>query len=143
MSQEQTIQTSGRRKSACARVSLSVNPKATQHEVTISSKNVNGQPVAEYFSGNNGNSRHLNEVMQPLALTKGVYFTVKANVDGGGLTGQSGALNLAIAKALVIYNNELRPELKSAGYLTSDSRKVERLKAGQKGARAGNQWKKR
>jgi small subunit ribosomal protein S9 len=65
------------------------------------------------------------------------------NVDGGGLSGQAGAIRLGIAKALIEFNSELRPKLKKAGLLTRDSRIKERKKYGQKGARKRFQFSKR
>ena len=70
-------------------------------------------------------------------------YDIKINVKGGGTTGQAGACRLGIARALVKFNPELREELKKAGFLTRDSRKVERKKAGLKGARAKYQFSKR
>ena len=135
---ENIIHTNAKRKSARARVYMNALSKATEHHIMI-----NNRPLNDYFCGSDGCSRHLNEVLQPLKLVDGEYFNIKANVNGGGLHGQSGALLLALAKALVEHNPELRSSMKQRGYLTSDARKVERQKAGQKGARAGNQWKKR
>ncbi|MBW6458783.1 MAG: 30S ribosomal protein S9, partial [FCB group bacterium] len=65
------------------------------------------------------------------------------NVDGGGLTGQAGAIRLGISRMLVALHPELRPALKAAGFLTRDSRKVERKKYGLRGARRAFQFSKR
>ena len=83
-------------------------------------------------------------VKQPLQLlgVEGQY-DIKANLDGGGFTGQSQALRLAIARALVKVNAEDKKQLKDAGFLTRDSRAVERKKPGQPKARAHFQFSKR
>ena len=81
---------------------------------------------------------------RPLDITetKG-QFDIIANIDGGGLAGQAGALRLGIARALLQYDAELRPRLKAEGLLTRDAREVERKKYGQPGARARFQFSKR
>ena len=80
----------------------------------------------------------------PLALTeKSDVFDIKVTVLGGGKTGQAGAIKHGVAKALVLSDPELRGVLKSAGFLTRDSRKKERKKFGKKGARASFQFSKR
>lgn len=81
---------------------------------------------------------------QPLALTETLEnFDIVVNVRGGGTTGQAGAIKHGISRALLQYNADLRPALKSAGFLTRDSRIKERKKYGQKGARARFQFSKR
>ncbi len=81
---------------------------------------------------------------QPLTLTDTVEtFDIMVTVRGGGTTGQAGAIKHGISRALLIYNPELRPALKAAGFLTRDSRIKERKKYGQKGARARFQFSKR
>ncbi len=83
-------------------------------------------------------------VKQPLVLTDSLEtLDVIATVRGGGLTGQSGALRLGIARALIESNADLRSKLKAAGFLTRDSREVERKKYGQPGARKKFQFSKR
>jgi small subunit ribosomal protein S9 len=81
---------------------------------------------------------------RPLSVTetKG-QFDIIANIDGGGLTGQAGALRLGIARALIEYDPSLRATLKPEGLLTRDAREVERKKYGQPGARARFQFSKR
>ena len=82
--------------------------------------------------------------MQPLVATENIKsFSIKINVNGGGLTGQAGAIRLGIARALLQVNKDFRPILKSKGFLTRDARKVERKKPGQPGARANFQFSKR
>ncbi len=81
---------------------------------------------------------------QPLALTDTLEnFDIMVSVRGGGTTGQAGAIKHGISRALLQFNPELRPALKSAGFLTRDSRIKERKKYGQKGARARFQFSKR
>ena len=101
---------------------------------------VNRKELDEYF----GRETARMIVRQPLVLTKndGLY-DVEAKVQGGGSFGQAGAIRLAISKALLIENPELRTDLKKAGYLTRDSRVKERKKVGLKKARKSPQFSKR
>lgn len=121
----------GRRKNATARVFLRGGGGAMQ---------VNDRPLDDYFP-----SEVLKMVIkQPLQLTEtGEKFDVFCTVEGGGSTGQAGAIRHGIARALLEFNGELRDRLKSAGLLTRDPRKKERKKYGQKGARARFQFSKR
>jgi small subunit ribosomal protein S9 len=81
---------------------------------------------------------------QPLASAEAASnFNVVANVSGGGVNGQAGALKLGIARALMEFNVELRKKLKAEGLISRDSRKKERKKYGQKGARKRFQYSKR
>ena len=82
-------------------------------------------------------------VRQPLVLTRTTGFDILVNVNGGGLTGQSGAIRHGISRALLKVNPELRGELKKAGFLTRDPRMKERKKYGLKGARRAPQFSKR
>ncbi|HEU5255275.1 MAG TPA: 30S ribosomal protein S9, partial [Vicinamibacterales bacterium] len=83
-------------------------------------------------------------VRRPLLLTETAEkFDILATVDGGGVNGQAGAVRLAVARALVEYNAELRKQLKKDGLLTSDSRVKERKKYGMAGARKRFQFSKR
>jgi small subunit ribosomal protein S9 len=83
-------------------------------------------------------------VAQPLELTGTAdQLDVKANVSGGGLSGQAGAVRHGIARALLAFNDQLRPQLKRAGFLTRDPRMKERKKYGQPGARKRFQFSKR
>lgn len=121
----------GRRKSAVARVRL----LAGTGKVLI-----NGKPMDQYFAYQT--LRDL--VVSPLKLTGNLDgFDVWANVKGGGFTGQAGAVRLGVARALIDFNPDLRKSLKSAGYLTRDSRKKERYKYGFKKARKSPQFSKR
>jgi small subunit ribosomal protein S9 len=83
-------------------------------------------------------------IRQPLLLTETAdKFDILVNVDGGGPTGQAGAIRHGISRALLEYNGELRPQLKAVGFLTRDARKVERKKYGQPKARKRFQFSKR
>lgn len=122
---------SGRRKEATAVVRLT---KGTGI-VTVNKKTID-----EYF----GRDVAKMIVRQPLVLTKNAEaYDVDAKVQGGGSFGQAGAIRLAISKALLEEDPELRAELKKAGYLTRDSRVKERKKVGLKKARKSPQFSKR
>ena len=121
----------GRRKTSIARVYLRPGSGTFQ---------INGRPFESYFV----TESQRNQARQPLVLTEtAATFNVSANVSGGGIDGQAGAVKLGIARALLGFNAELRPKLKSAGMLTRDSRAKERKKYGQKGARKRFQYSKR
>lgn len=121
----------GRRKSSIARVRL-VEGKGT---ITINGKNID-----EYL----GTDTLKVIVKQPLTATNTVdKYDVICKVQGGGFTGQAGAIRLGIARALLEANSEYRPTLKSAGFLTRDSRMKERKKYGLKKARKAPQFSKR
>ncbi len=121
----------GRRKEAIARV------------VLVPGKGdilVNKEPYDKYFI------RETDRIIvkQALLVTNNAEkFDVIANLSGGGLTGQAGALRLGIARALIISQPELKDELRKYGFLTRDPRMKERKKYGQKGARKRFQWTKR
>ncbi len=121
----------GRRKNAVARVRLA----AGEGKFLI-----NGREPAEYLPRHNWlTSAHAPLVAAGLEGKVDVFV----NAQGGGLTGQSGAISLGIARALLKLNPDLRPVLKKAGLLTRDPRMVERKKFGQRGARAKFQFSKR
>ncbi|MBQ0063556.1 MAG: 30S ribosomal protein S9 [Prevotella sp.] len=125
------INATGRRKSAIARVYV----KEGTGKITINNKD-----IEEYFPS--AILRYV--VKQPLSLLEQEEkFDIKANLDGGGFTGQSQALRLAIARALVKINAEDKKNLKSHGFLTRDAREVERKKPGQPKARRRFQFSKR
>ena len=127
----QTINTSGRRKNAIARVYMTQGTG----KVTI-----NKRDLTEYFPLPTLQYK----VKQPFLLTETLdQFDIKANLDGGGITGQAEALRLAISKALIEVNEELKPTLKAEGLTTRDPRMVERKKFGQKKARKKEQFSKR
>ncbi|MCT2587401.1 30S ribosomal protein S9 [Actinophytocola sp. S1-96] len=127
----ETAQTVGRRKEAVVRVRL----------VAGTGKFVlNGKSLEEYFP----NKVHQQLVREPLVmLEKPESFDIRANLKGGGTTGQAGALRLAIARALIDIDSEDRPTLKKAGFLTRDPRVKERKKYGLKKARKAPQYSKR
>jgi small subunit ribosomal protein S9 len=101
---------------------------------------INGRGLEDYFSA--AASRSM--VKQPLLATETAdKFDIMVNTDGGGYTGQAGAIRLGIARALCDFNIELRGKLKLLGMLTRDPRAHERKKYGQKGARKRFQFSKR
>jgi small subunit ribosomal protein S9 len=121
----------GRRKSAIARVYL--RPGTGEFKV-------NGRPFEVYFVTE---SQRVS-AKKPLALTESTgSFNVVARVSGGGVNGQADAVKLGIARALMLFNIELRKKLKAEGMVTRDSRAKERKKYGQKGARKRFQYSKR
>jgi small subunit ribosomal protein S9 len=121
----------GRRKTAVARVYL----RPGSGKITV-----NRRDFEEFFP----NQVVKMVIRQPLLLTETAdTFDILVNVDGGGPTGQAGAIRHGISRALLEYNSELRPQLKSAGFLTRDARKVERKKPGQPKARKRFQFSKR
>ncbi|MDO5018542.1 MAG: 30S ribosomal protein S9 [Lagierella massiliensis] len=101
---------------------------------------VNKKPIDEYF-----NYETLKVIAkEPLTLTENIdSYDVHVNVKGGGYTGQAGAIRHGVARALLQVDEELRPTLKRAGFLTRDPRKVERKKYGRKKARKSPQFSKR
>ena len=121
----------GRRKTSTARVHLRQGAGAIT---------VNNRPLDEYF----GNEVLKMIIKQPLSLTEtNDRFDIVVIVDGGGPSGQAGAIRHGISRALQVYNTELRKRLKKAGLLTRDPRMKERKKYGQRGARARFQFSKR
>jgi small subunit ribosomal protein S9 len=121
----------GKRKCAVARVYL----RPGNGEVTV-----NDVAFDTYFP----NEMLKMIIRQPLALTETAdKFDIYVRVSGGGISGQSGAIRHGLARALLDYNKELRPRLKTASMLTRDSRIKERKKYGQRGARRRFQFSKR
>ena len=128
---ETTFYGTGRRKRSVARVYLSPGKGKIK---------VNGQSFRDYLCRDSLSTI----VMQPLVAVQGEKaYDIEINVNGGGLTGQAGAIRLGISRALLDVNNEYRSVLKEKGYLTRDARKVERKKPGQPGARKNFQFSKR
>jgi small subunit ribosomal protein S9 len=121
----------GRRKEATARVWV----KAGTGNMIV-----NGRPLNEYF-GRETSIMIINQPLQVLEQISKIDMTV--NVRGGGLSGQAGAIRHGLSRALTRLNPEFRPPLKKAGFLTRDSRAVERKKSGQPGARRRFQFSKR
>ncbi|HEX3327804.1 MAG: 30S ribosomal protein S9 [Actinomycetota bacterium] len=101
---------------------------------------INGRPLEDYFPG----ATHRMVITEPLRITntEGRYDII-AKIEGGGVTGQAGALRHAIAKSLIELDPDLRPVLKKAGFLTRDAREKERRKYGLKKARKAPQYSKR
>lgn len=121
----------GRRKSSIARVNIG----AGSGKITVNSK-----PVDTYFPRET--LRMI--IRQPIELVGATgKHDITAKVDGGGLTGQAGAVRLGIARAFVKMDADLKSKLKKEGFLTRDPREVERKKYGQKGARKRFQFSKR
>src|SRR5512139_2240150 len=121
----------GRRKTAVARVFLKPGKGAIV---------VNDKPVDEFFSRETGRM----VVRQPLVLTNHLgTFDISVNVHGGGESGQAGAVRHGISRALVTYDEALKPALRKAGLVTRDAREVERKKVGLRKARRRKQFSKR
>jgi small subunit ribosomal protein S9 len=121
----------GRRKSSVARVFI----KRGKGEILI-----NGRPIDQYFQRETGRMI----ARQPLELTNTKdTFDVLVNVNGGGESGQAGAVRHGIARALIDYDATLKPALSSAGLVTRDAREVERKKVGFRKARRRKQFSKR
>ena len=121
----------GRRKSAVARVRVA--PGTGRIEI-------NGRTLNEYFTS----ERDRKSIFGPLEVTNtGGKMDVLVNADGGGATGQTGAIVMGLGRALAKYDNSLEVPLRNAGFLTRDSRMKERKKYGQRGARRRFQFSKR
>jgi len=128
---DRPIQTVGRRKEAVVRVRLV--PGTGQFHL-------DGRTLEAYFP----NKVHQQLIKAPLVTVDRVdSFDIYAHLDGGGPSGQAGALRLAIARALILVQPEDRPALKKAGFLTRDPRAIERKKYGLKKARKAPQYSKR
>ena len=125
------VQATGRRKRAVARVSV----RAGSGVIVI-----NDRPIVEYLP-----SELLRMIAtEPLRLTETLEaFDINVTMDGGGVSGQAGALRLGIARALIELDPERRPALKKAGFLTRDDRKKESKKSGLKKSRKAPQYSKR
>ena len=125
------IQSTGRRKQAVARVRVRNGAGAVT---------VNKRPIEDYFPS----ASHRMIVTEPLRMTTTEeQYDVDATIDGGGISGQAGALRLGIARALAELDPELRDSLKKAGFLTRDAREKESKKYGLKKARKAPQYSKR
>jgi small subunit ribosomal protein S9 len=121
----------GRRKTATARVYL----KPGHGKITV-----NERPLDEFFGRETGRMI----VRQPLeAVQLTSKFDISVRVDGGGTTGQAGAIRHGITRALIEYDETLRKSLRDAGFVTRDAREVERKKVGRRKARRGPQYSKR
>ena len=128
---DKPVQTVGRRKQAIVRVRLV--PGTGQFKL-------NGRTLSEYFP----NKLHQQLILEPLVILDRVgSYDIVALLHGGGVTGQAGALRLAIARALVVLDEEDRSVLRKAGFMTRDPRAKERKKYGLKKARKAPQYSKR
>lgn len=131
MTEQRYYYGTGRRKSAVARVRLFSGSGAII---------VNGKPLDEVFNRHT----HLSQILQPLRVTDNLNrFNAMVKVEGGGITGQAGAVSLGVARALVAMNEGLKPTLRQYGLLTRDPRIKERKKYGLKRARKAPQYTKR
>ncbi len=121
----------GRRKTSSARVHMTPGTG----KITI-----NQRSIEEFFGRETGRMI----VRQPLQLVEmASRFDVEASVEGGGITGQAGAIRHGITRALLQYDENLRKSLRTAGFVTRDAREVERKKVGRRKARRGTQFSKR
>jgi small subunit ribosomal protein S9 len=121
----------GRRKSSTARVYM----QSGNGRITI-----NQRPIDEFFGRETGRMI----VRQPLEVVQlASAFDITVQVEGGGITGQAGAIRHGIARALISYDETLRKPLRAAGFVTRDAREVERKKVGRRKARRGPQYSKR
>jgi small subunit ribosomal protein S9 len=125
------VQSTGRRKQAVARVRI----RPGTGQITV-----NKRALDQYFPS----ETHRMLVTEPLRLTTtNEMYDVDATIDGGGVSGQAGALRLGIARGLVVLDEEVRAQLKKAGFLTRDAREKESKKYGLKKARKAPQYSKR
>ncbi len=131
MAQQQVYYATGRRKTSAARVFLTTGTG----KVTI-----NGRSIDTYF----GLASTRKVALQGLEILEQLEkIDLSITVEGGGTSGQAGAIRHGISRALCLFNDENRPELKKAGFLTRDARAVERKKYGRSGARKRYQFSKR
>jgi small subunit ribosomal protein S9 len=121
----------GRRKSSTARVFM------TRGSGQIV---VNDRPLDEFF-GRETARMIVRQPLEKIAMTG--QFDINATVEGGGISGQAGAIRLGVTRALIEYDGELRKPLRQAGYVTRDAREVERKKVGLHKARRATQYSKR
>ena len=129
--QQSTNYGTGRRKTATARVYM----KPGTGKITV-----NDRSLDEFFGRETGRMI-VRQPLEAVQLTSKFDFTVK--VDGGGITGQAGAIRHGITRALMEYDESLRKTLRDAGFVTRDAREVERKKVGRRKARRGPQYSKR
>ncbi len=127
----ETFYATGRRKTSVARVYMTKGK---------GNWTINKQPLSEYF-GRETASMIINQPLETVDMLGKFDFNIV--VKGGGDTGQAGAIRLGVTRALIEYNEEFKPSLREAGFVTRDARKVERKKVGQKKARKSEQYSKR
>lgn len=125
----------GRRKTSVAQVRITLSDKVTEEDFIV-----NERDMREYFPGTIAQATFVSPFKETGFTDK---FKVSAVVRGGGITSQVEAVRLGVARALIKFDETLRPVLKANGFLTRDSRKVERKKPGLKKARRAPQWAKR
>ena len=131
MAQQQLNYGTGRRKTATARVYI----KPGSGTITV-----NDRPLDQFFGRETGRMI----VRQPLeTLQMSSRFDISVTVDGGGITGQAGAIRLGLTRALIEYDEGLKSPLRKAGFVTRDAREVERKKVGLHKARRATQFSKR
>ena len=131
MASQQHNYGTGRRKSSTARVFL----RSGKGAITV-----NGRQLDEFF----GRETSRMIVRQPLELTKMIdKFDILVTVEGGGISGQAGAIRLGVSRALVEYDEALKSPLRKVGFMTRDAREVERKKVGLHKARRATQFSKR
>lgn len=128
---QETNYGTGRRKTATARVYM----KPGTGKITV-----NERPLDEFFGRETGRMI-VRQPLEAVQLTSRFDFNVR--VDGGGITGQAGAIRHGITRALLEYDETLRKTLRDAGFVTRDAREVERKKVGRRKARRGPQYSKR
>ncbi len=121
----------GRRKSSAARVFL----RPGKGNITVNDKSL------DEFFGRETSRMIVRQPLQAVQLTD--KFDVLVTVEGGGMTGQAGAIRMGLARALVEYDESLKPVLRKAGFMTRDAREVERKKVGLRKARRATQYSKR
>jgi small subunit ribosomal protein S9 len=121
----------GRRKTATARVYL----KAGSGKITVNERSL------DHFFGRETGRMIVRQPLEAVQLSS--KFDISVKVDGGGITGQAGAIRHGITRALIEYDEALRKPLRDAGFVTRDAREVERKKVGRRKARRGPQYSKR
>ncbi|HEY6483183.1 MAG TPA: 30S ribosomal protein S9 [Steroidobacteraceae bacterium] len=128
---QQTHYGTGRRKTATARVYL----KSGSGRITVNERSL------DTFFGRETGRMIVRQPLEAVQLTS--RFDISVRVDGGGITGQAGAIRHGITRALIEYDESLRKPLRDAGFVTRDAREVERKKVGHRKARRGPQYSKR
>lgn len=137
---EKYFESVGRRKRAVARVRLMTRKSGDEIREDAAVMTVNGQDYMDYFK----DKQLILRTESPLRRLKSLHrFKVSALVNGGGISGQADAVRHGISRTLELFDANFRKKLKKAGFLTRDSRKVERKKPGLKKARKGPRWAKR
>ncbi len=137
---EKYYESVGRRKRAVARVRLMTRKSGDQARNEAVIMTVNGQDYLDYFKDKNLIVRIESPLRRLKSLTR---FKVSVLVNGGGISGQADAVRHGISRSLELFDTNFRKKLKKVGFLTRDSRRVERKKPGLKKARKGPRWAKR